>query len=135
MVRPTYKDYWDIPGGYVEPGESPKAACQREIHEELGLAVSRLELASIDWAPNDKEGDKLLFLFAAPDLYGVEVEELKFPDRELDKAQYIELAELDNYTVPRLARRLSETANALLSGQIPLYLEHGNVPSVEPHPR
>lgn len=23
MVRPTYKDYWDVPGGYVEEGESP----------------------------------------------------------------------------------------------------------------
>ncbi|WP_203719432.1 NUDIX domain-containing protein, partial [Asanoa siamensis] len=24
LVRPTYKPYWDIPGGYVEPTESPR---------------------------------------------------------------------------------------------------------------
>ncbi|MFC9438956.1 NUDIX domain-containing protein [Nocardia sp. NPDC057030] len=129
MVRPTYKEYWDIPGGYVEPGESPKAACQREIHEELGLTVDKLELAAIDWAPNEKEGDKLLFLFAAPDLNGIEVDGLNFPDQELDKAQYIELSELGRYTVPRLARRLSETTNALLAGRVPLYLEHGDDPN------
>jgi 8-oxo-dGTP diphosphatase len=33
LVRPTYKDGWDIPGGYVEPGESPAEACRRELKE------------------------------------------------------------------------------------------------------
>src|SRR4051794_34297997 len=37
LVKPTYKDGWDIPGGYVEPGESPADACNREIAEEIGL--------------------------------------------------------------------------------------------------
>jgi 8-oxo-dGTP diphosphatase len=23
LVKPTYKDGWEIPGGYVEPGETP----------------------------------------------------------------------------------------------------------------
>lgn len=26
LVKPTYKDGWEIPGGYVEPDESPAAA-------------------------------------------------------------------------------------------------------------
>jgi 8-oxo-dGTP diphosphatase len=37
IVVPSYKDYLDIPGGYVEPGEGPRAAAQREVHEELGI--------------------------------------------------------------------------------------------------
>ena len=37
LVHPTYKDTWDIPGGYVERGESPAAACRREVLEELGI--------------------------------------------------------------------------------------------------
>src|SRR4051794_6081139 len=36
-TRPTYKAYWDIPGGYVEPGETPRDACVREVYEELGI--------------------------------------------------------------------------------------------------
>ncbi|WP_306359498.1 NUDIX domain-containing protein [Nocardia sp. CC227C] len=51
LVRPTYKDHWDIPGGYVESGESPRDACRREVAEELGLAIREFRFASVDWAP------------------------------------------------------------------------------------
>jgi 8-oxo-dGTP diphosphatase len=30
---------WSVPGGRVEPGESPAAAVEREVREETGLAV------------------------------------------------------------------------------------------------
>lgn len=53
LVHPTYKDTWDIPGGYVERGESPAAACQREILEELGIDRAPARLAAVDWAPHE----------------------------------------------------------------------------------
>jgi 8-oxo-dGTP diphosphatase len=40
LVQPTYKDYWDIPGGYVETGETPAQTAAREIHEELGIKTT-----------------------------------------------------------------------------------------------
>lgn len=37
---------WELPGGKVEPGESPEAALAREIGEELGCLIEVL-----DWLP------------------------------------------------------------------------------------
>jgi 8-oxo-dGTP diphosphatase len=63
LVKPTYKDGWDIPGGYVEPGESPAQACSRELVEELGLRSPVGRLLVVDWAPHPDEGDKVLWIF------------------------------------------------------------------------
>jgi ADP-ribose pyrophosphatase YjhB (NUDIX family) len=42
MVRranPPGRDHWSVPGGRVEPGETPRDAVVRETYEETGVAV------------------------------------------------------------------------------------------------
>lgn len=34
-----FRGYWDIPGGFLEPGEHPAATARREALEETGLVV------------------------------------------------------------------------------------------------
>lgn len=35
-----FKDWWEFPGGKIEPGESPEQALCREIKEELRVKIS-----------------------------------------------------------------------------------------------
>ena len=44
LVRHSYgPDVWSLPGGGVASGEDPQAAARREVREELGLTLDRLE--------------------------------------------------------------------------------------------
>ena len=47
----TYKREWDLPGGVVDPGESPAAALGREVREELGLDLPVQGLLVVNWMP------------------------------------------------------------------------------------
>jgi ADP-ribose pyrophosphatase YjhB (NUDIX family) len=42
-----YKGWWDIPGGFLEPGEHPAAGAAREVLKETGLIVEPTELLGI----------------------------------------------------------------------------------------
>ncbi len=42
-----FPNYWDVPGGHVEPGESPEACIVREMREEIELELKNFSLFSI----------------------------------------------------------------------------------------
>lgn len=126
LVRPTYKPGWEVPGGRVERGESPAAACRRELREELGLDRAPLRLLSVDWAPNDADGDgdKLLFLFDCGKL-GDDEHRITLGADELDRWAWVAPRELGAYLRPPLARRVTTT----LAGGSGPYLELGVRPA------
>jgi 8-oxo-dGTP pyrophosphatase MutT (NUDIX family) len=128
LVRPTYKPMWDIPGGYVEHGESPAAALRREIAEELGTALPVGGLLVVDWAPHPAEGDKLLFVFDGGVLSREQVGAIRVDGAEICEFAFRARSGLDAMLIPRLARRVHAAIDARSSGQA-AYLEHGAVPS------
>lgn len=130
MVEPTYKDYWEIPGGYVETGESPLHAAVREVEEELGIAPPIGRLLAVDWAPNEAEEDKVLHLFDVGQLSQEDLARISLQPEELKSFAFLSPEQITERTIPRLARRILAAAEAR-SDAAPVYLEHGQRPGSE----
>jgi 8-oxo-dGTP pyrophosphatase MutT (NUDIX family) len=124
LVQPTYKDHWDIPGGYVETGETPAQAAAREIREELGIETTVGPLLVADWAPHPDEGDKLLFIFDGGTLTAEQVDAIRLQAEELASYAFRHLSETVHLLIPRLARRIAAAVEAHHTGRT-LYLERG----------
>jgi ADP-ribose pyrophosphatase len=63
----TRRFCWEIPGGGIQPGESPEEAAQRELREEAGCRAGRLRRLGGFW-PNNAYLDEVIHVYLAEDL-------------------------------------------------------------------
>ncbi len=125
LVRPTYKQSWEIPGGLVEEGESPHEAATREVTEETGLDRPAGRFLCVDWVPpRDPKTDGLMLLFDGGVLAPEEVAAIVLPPDELSEYRFVDSGDLGGYVAEHMARRLVAGLEVRGDG-IPRYLVDG----------
>ena len=126
LVEPTYKDVWELPGGTVEAGESPMAACRREVREELGIDVALGRLLCLDWHGDEPPRTEALLLVFDGGVLGADTAAaITLPADELRSYAFCTLVQAGQRLMPGLHRRIQA---CLAHPNETLYLENGVVP-------
>jgi 8-oxo-dGTP pyrophosphatase MutT (NUDIX family) len=121
LCQLTYKRDWDLPGGVVEVGESPRLAVQREVEEELGLAIEPGGLVLTDWLPAWGGWDDAVCLVFDGGTHGPEVlARVVMQEREIRDVRFCTLDEVDELAADFTSRRV----RAAVAGDQP-YTESG----------
>jgi 8-oxo-dGTP diphosphatase len=108
IVKPVYKAGWERPGGAVESGESPRAACERELFEELQLSVTVGPMLCVDYnSPTSHYVESLMFLFEVAPLDEVMSAAIRLDPGELSEHRFVPLDEALELLDVRVARRLA----------------------------
>jgi 8-oxo-dGTP diphosphatase len=124
VVKPTYKPGWGLPGGVIEEGESPLAACVRELREELGIAPVLGPLAGVDWIPPRPGRDEAnVFVFAGR-IRDELLPAIRLPADELSAWQFVGMLRFRELMAPRIARRIEVCRRAHDVGRV-AYMEFG----------
>lgn len=121
LVKPTYKDGWEIPGGLVEDGESPREAAAREVHEELGLRLQPGSLLVVHYSgPNRWPSDGVMFIFDGGEIS--DPASIRLPAGELASFRFVPPDDLSEFVHAAMNRRLRAALTARADG-VPGYLE------------
>lgn len=126
IVKPTYKDTWNFPGGVIDALESPLAACLRECQEELGIAVQIDRLLIVDWMPEPFPGahDALKFIFGGPELDAQTLQRIVLPPQELSEWRLVDPEQAAALMLDSDGRRLRQ---ALAASGGAVYAEAGQL--------
>ena len=105
----TYKRDWDLPGGVVDPGESPATCVAREIREELGLELTVSGLLAVNWlAPYRGWDDALLCLFDLGTVDASITDRAKLLRREIRAVHWVDPQDLTDRVAPYTAAMVAE---------------------------
>ena len=74
LVRRAYdpeRGRWTLPGGFIDAGEDPRRAAERECLEETGLVVKVSDLLDVLYGQDHPRGASIIIIYKADILSGV----------------------------------------------------------------
>lgn len=129
MCELTYKPDWDLPGGVVEVGESPRSGVTREIQEELQLDLPAGRLLVADWLPAwSGWDDAVCFVFDGGVHDASLLQRIVREQREIRAMRFCTLDEVRENTADFTARRVAAALDAVTSGAT--FTESGHHPDL-----
>lgn len=127
VVKPTYKQGWELPGGAVEDNESPRQAAVREVLEELHLDCVPGRVLALDYvsaAASSAGTEGLVVVFDGGTLAG-DAAALQLAPDELSAAMFADAVALEQHLPALQARRAAAGLAARATGGT-VYLEDGH---------
>ena|ERR1700728_42662 len=124
LVKPNYRDHWQLPGGILEHGEPPHVGCAREVAEELGLTISPGALLAVSWVPPDGDRPRSFVFFVFDGGEVAADAEITLQDEELEDYRFIDPGELASYVPPFIEARVRGALEARATGAT-AYLPRG----------
>ena len=64
ILKDAYSEYWDLPGGHLDDGETSDEALMREVQEETGLKCSEHDEIFTRWMKLGDEEKAVMFFFS-----------------------------------------------------------------------
>lgn len=122
IVKPGYKDGWNLPGGGVDEGETPRQACQRELKEELGIdqTPGRLLLSAYMHAT---DGAHIYWVFDGGTLTTEQQHAIVLQESELTAFRFSAPGEISRDEIPPSHRPLWGAALGALTDGSTVHLE------------
>lgn len=129
LVKPTYKDFWSVPGGVIDKDESPRDAALREVKEEIGIELINCQLLCVDYMSSIDSGystkdENIQFIFYGGILTNEQISQIQIPQEEIGEFKFVSKEESLKLVSDRLANRLISCLEAI-SSHTPVYLEGG----------
>jgi len=129
IVRPTYRQdgRWLLPGGGIDSdtGETPRAAAQRELREELGFERPLGSLLATDWSPPADRPAMVAFVYDGGPVTAAELDAVRLPPGELDAWRMVTVEESRGLLLDPLVDRLAACLDAVAAGARGLELVRG----------
>ena len=123
IVKPTYKQGWEIPGGVSEANESLRQTVLREVQEEIGLTLEKVSLLCVDYNFADEERlESVQCVFDGGILEEGSIAQIHFLDKEITECRFVNQAEGLVLLRERVGQHVAQALAAKHQGKV-VYLE------------